>query len=108
MGPLEYSTIRERIVGVLRSSERPLTAEEISGLLGLNLPPKDIYEHILHAAKSLRSESGGRELIVMEPPYCRKCGYVFKDLTKPKKPSKCPRCKSEWIAPPRFAIIKRG
>ncbi|MEM4718310.1 MAG: transcriptional regulator, partial [Desulfurococcaceae archaeon] len=43
----------------------------------------------------------------LEPPTCRKCGFVFKDLKRPRKPSKCPSCKSEWITPPRFLIIRR-
>ncbi|MEM2810799.1 MAG: transcriptional regulator, partial [Candidatus Korarchaeum sp.] len=42
--------------------------------------------------------------LLMEPPQCRKCGYIFKDLKKPRKPSKCPKCGSEWISPPRFTI----
>lgn len=105
--PLECATTREKIIEILRSADRPLTAEEISEMLGTDLSPRDVYEHVLHAARSLRSRSRGREIVVMEPPYCRKCGYTFSNLERPRKPSRCPRCKSEWIAPPRFTIVRR-
>lgn len=40
--------------------------------------------------------------LVIKPAYCKKCGYVFE--SEIKIPSKCPRCKSEWIEEPRFKI----
>ncbi|HID42001.1 MAG TPA: transcriptional regulator, partial [Pyrodictium sp.] len=46
----------------------------------------------------------GRAVLYMIPPRCRNCGYVFTDLDSPKKPSKCPMCKSQRIEPPRFYI----
>jgi len=100
----EFLTIRERIIEILKSTRAPLTAEEIIRALGVDIPVRDVYEHLSHIAKTVRSRSQGREVLLMEPPVCRKCGYVFRDLDKPKKPTKCPRCKSEWISPPRFII----
>lgn len=97
-------TTRERIEDLLKRAGRPLTAEEIISLLSLDITSREVYEHIAHIAKSIRARSGGKLVLLMEPPYCRKCGYVFKELDKPKKPSRCPKCKSEWIAPPRFII----
>ncbi|MFZ8782857.1 MAG: transcriptional regulator [Desulfurococcaceae archaeon] len=102
----EFLTIRERIIELLRSTSRPLTAREIIEVLGVNITDREVYEHLAHIAKTIRSRSQGREVLLMEPPTCRKCGYVFKDLEKPKKPSRCPRCKSEWISPPRFIISR--
>ncbi len=99
-----FATTRERIIEILESAERPLSAEEIAAMLGGGLTARDIYEHLNHVAKSLSARTRGEKVLLMEPPVCRKCGYVFKDLDKPKKPSKCPRCKSEWISPPRFII----
>lgn len=100
-------TTREKIIEILRASSRPLTVDEISCNLGSDIDPADIYEHLSHVSKTIRARSNGREILVMEPPTCRKCGYVFRDLKKPRKPSKCPRCKSEWITPPRFLIIRK-
>jgi len=107
VGFLAQLTTREKIIEILRSTNKPLTADELAMVLGSDLTAKDIYEHLSHVAKTLRSRSKGLEVLVMEPPRCRKCGYVFKDLDKPKKPSKCPRCKSEWISPPRFIIMSK-
>ncbi len=106
MGSSEL-TIRERIMKLLESSKYPLTADDIINELGLDLSPNEVYEHLRHIAKSIRRLSNGRKILVMRPPMCRKCGYVFKDINKPKKPSRCPRCKSEWIEPPAFKIIEK-
>ncbi len=38
------------------------------------------------------------------PATCKKCGYQFTDRERLKKPSRCPRCKSERIDPPRFYV----
>ncbi|MDK6029340.1 transcriptional regulator [Ignisphaera sp. 4213-co] len=97
-----YESIRERIAKFLESSEEPVSAEKIANVFDLDV--KDVYIHLEHIAKSIRRESGNRKALLMTPPRCRKCGYVFKDLEKPKKPSKCPRCKSEWIEPPKFIV----
>ncbi|MEM2214243.1 MAG: hypothetical protein QXD66_02135 [Candidatus Nezhaarchaeales archaeon] len=99
-------TVRERIIKVLRDSLEPLTVEDIVAILGLtDLKPRDMYEHLKHIAKSVRAK--GHEVLVMIPPSCRSCGFTFTNLDKPKKPSKCPKCKSERIAPPAFKIISR-
>ncbi|MGC8974734.1 MAG: transcriptional regulator [Thermoprotei archaeon] len=86
------------------TTEKPLTAEEIVNELGLKITPKEVYEHLEHIAKSIRRTYRNAYVLVMIPPTCKSCGYVFKDLEKPRKPSKCPRCKSEKIKPPAFKI----
>lgn len=101
---MTYQTVRERITGLLINTETPLTAEEIIATLDLKITPKDVYEHLEHIAKSVRRVYRNTYVLVMVPPTCRSCGYVFKDLEKPRRPSKCPRCKSERIAPPAFKI----
>lgn len=104
----EFETIREKIIRILEESSTPLSASEIASLLGLD--PSDrklVYEALSHIAKTIRRKSSGSKHLVMIPPHCKKCGYVFKDLDKPRKPSKCPRCKSERIEEPRFAIIEK-
>ncbi|WP_048058851.1 transcriptional regulator [Desulfurococcus amylolyticus] len=104
----DFETSREKIIRLLRETTRPLTVREIISILQLNTTPREVYEDLLHIAKSVFSKSNGEEVLLMEPPRCRKCGYVFKDLGRPKEVSRCPRCKSEWIEPPRFIISKRG
>lgn len=106
---MDSETIRERIIKLLIESSRPLTAYEIALMLSLDpkTGEKEVYEHLKHVAKTVWRRSGGRYALFMEPPRCRNCGYIFKDLREPKKPSKCPRCKSQRIDPPRFKIMER-
>ncbi|NPA98963.1 MAG: transcriptional regulator [Crenarchaeota archaeon] len=102
-------TLREKIIELLKNTESPLTVDEIIAVLGLShRDRKLVYDAIMHAAKTVKRRSSGRLEIVMVPPYCIKCGYVFKDLKKPRKPSRCPRCRSERIAPPRFMIREKS
>jgi len=99
-------TTREKMIRILRESPKPLTAEDlIVALNSKDLTPKDVYEHLKHVVKTLRGK--GSEVLVMVPPRCRSCGFTFEDLDKPKKPSKCPKCKSERISPPAFKIVSR-
>jgi len=101
-------TLRERIMKLLMETKHPLSAKDIIYELGLNpsTSEREIYQHIQHIAKSIRRRSGGKYAVFMIPPQCRSCGYVFKDLDKPKKPSKCPKCRSQRIEPPRFKIME--
>lgn len=95
----DFLSVREKMVLLLRYSEKPLTAKEIKLVLGIE-KEKEVYEHLYHIAKS--SKHKNYQLIVYLP-YCRDCNYAF-NLEMPKKPSRCPRCKSENIEPPKFLI----
>ncbi len=101
-------TTRERILKVLLESKTPLSAREIAELVGLDPArgEKEVYEHLRHLAKTVRRRYGGRLVLYMVPPRCRDCGYVFKDLAEPRRPSRCPRCRSQRIEPPRFYIAE--
>ncbi len=103
----DEETVRKQVINLLKESKHPLTVEEIALMLGYDLTPAQVYEHLKHIAKTVRRTSGGRLTLVMKPPICRKCGYVFKDIKKPRAPSKCPRCRSQWIEPPAFLIIEK-
>ena len=98
---------RERIKQLLRESRNPLSVEDIVALLGEPTDLKSVYEDLAHVAKSVRGESRGAEYMVMIPPTCRVCGFMFKSLDKPRIPSKCPRCQSERIFSPLFKITTR-
>ncbi|RLE81312.1 MAG: transcriptional regulator [Thermoprotei archaeon] len=94
---------REKIIKVLSGTSRPLSVYEIAAAIGIYDPreAKTIYEDLRHIAKTIRRKGG---VLYMDPPRCANCGYIFKNLTKPHKPSKCPKCKAERITPPRFII----
>lgn len=98
----QYTSIRQKIAKLLEDTETPLTVEEIARIFDLD--KYDVYNHLSHIAKTVKALSKGKKVLFMIPPQCRKCGYIFKDLDKPKKPSKCPKCKSERIESPKFIV----
>lgn len=98
---MDELTIREKIITLLSTINNPLTAYDITVNLGFKIDESEVYEHLKHIAKTIRTQGG---TLLMRPPTCKVCGYVFKELEKPKKPTKCPKCKSERIAPPSFII----
>jgi hypothetical protein len=97
-------TVREKIMKVLLESKSALSAQEIAELVGLDptTAEKEVYEHLKHITKTLRRRYGRRAVLYMIPPRCKDCGYEFKDLSEPRRPSRCPRCRSQRIEPPRF------
>lgn len=100
-------TLRKRVLKILEERDEPVTVNDIMRELGLKPSyRKLVYESISHLAKSIRRMSKGRKVLVMRSPYCLNCGYVFKNLKRVRKPSKCPRCKSERIMPPAFLIME--
>jgi transcriptional regulator len=88
-------TLRHEIVGLLR--EEGLAAREISEQLGAG--EKDVLEHLEHIRIALHGS------LVLEPAYCLTCGFVFKKRERLKGPGRCPVCKSEHVAEPRFSIV---
>ncbi|MEM0089252.1 MAG: transcriptional regulator [Archaeoglobaceae archaeon] len=80
--------------------EKPMTVRQI--ILALDLDPsmeKEVYEKLKKASKVLKRR--GKKLLI-SPATCRKCGFEFESI----KPSKCPKCKSEWIEPAKFFVSK--
>ena len=97
-------TRREQIIKLLKSSDSFISAEQIA----ISLDVRDvrlIYSDLQHIAKTIKGLSGGRETLIMDPPKCRKCGFIFKNTKHIKKPGRCPRCRSTWIEPAKFKII---
>jgi predicted Zn-ribbon and HTH transcriptional regulator len=85
-------TIRKQIAELTFSY--PLTLEEISRFIQEH--PKDVETHLQHLQKSVQY------VFTILPAFCRKCEFKFRP--KIRKPSKCPKCNSIWIVPPRFII----
>jgi predicted Zn-ribbon and HTH transcriptional regulator len=42
--------------------------------------------------------------LVIEPPVCQSCGFIFTERTRPQPPGRCPQCKKTHIRRPRYAI----
>lgn len=93
---MEETTTRQRIADALR--EEPAAPRELSEQLGV--PTHTVYEHVRHVAQSLDNED---EQFLVAPPECRDCGFA--DFDDPlNDPSRCPECKCERIAEPRFVV----
>ncbi|HKI51853.1 MAG TPA: transcriptional regulator [Geothermobacteraceae bacterium] len=91
-------TLRQRIVELLRISH--LTSRELSAAVGVR--EKAVAGHLEHIRKSLHS---AEEQLEIEPATCRKCGFAFTKRERLDRPGRCPICKGESIAEPRFAIL---
>ena len=52
------------------------------------------------------TKAEGKELL-LRPASCGKCNYVFSERKSAKKPSKCPKCRSQWIISPGYLIRPR-
>jgi hypothetical protein len=92
-------TRREEIFMVLKKERR--TAQELANYYKVEL--WEIIEDLKHLAKSVRPSFELR----MFPACCKKCRFIFKERSKIKSPSKCPRCKSMWIQAPLFEIVNK-
>lgn len=90
-------TLRREIVSVLM--EESLTAREISERVGIR--EKEVLEHLEHIKIARHVE------LVMTPASCMACGFLFRKRERLKGPGRCPVCRSEHIAEPRFSIREK-
>ena len=86
--------IMQRITSALYSSR------QLAELVGV--PEREVEDHLTHITKSVARDRTRQ--FVLEPSRCRDCGFVFRDRTRLTRPSRCPRCRSEAISPPRYGI----
>lgn len=93
-------TLRLQLIAQLRG--QPLSAREISARLGL--PEKEVYTHLEHVRRTLHGEETHLEIL---PAACKKCGFSFDKRGRMKKPGRCPLCRGEAIAEPRFVVRGR-
>ena len=90
-------TRREQIIEILSKEEK--SAQLLANDFRIDLfEILDDLKHIKYSIKPRKS--------LMKPAQCRKCAFIFKERSRVKKPSKCPRSKSEWIMAPLFRIKK--
>jgi transcriptional regulator len=94
------ATLRQQIIALLRV--RPWEAGGLSHALGIS--QRQVESHLTHVRKSV--EAHGERMVIV-PAQCRDCGFEFAERTRTTKPSRCPKCKSEQLAPPVFEIQGR-
>lgn len=90
-------TVRQRIAELLRGEE--LTAHQISQQAGVQ--EREVAEHLRHLEHTLGHSA---EHLYVLAPECVACGFRFAEREKHSRPSRCPRCRSERLSPPRFSI----
>lgn len=91
--------MRQRIVERLTHAE--LSFEELRR--DLEIPARVLEEDLRHVERSLRRAPAR---LRVAPARCLACGFLFTDRA-PRRfqaPGRCPRCRSERIAEPRFEI----
>ncbi|MBW2995135.1 transcriptional regulator [Candidatus Woesearchaeota archaeon] len=89
-------TRRTEIIEMLK--KEAISAQELCTIYKVIL--SDIEEDLQHIAKTVKPEFE----LSMYPAVCKNCGFIFKERSKIRKPSKCPKCKSESIDFPKFKI----
>ena len=88
-------THRQQIIELLKQNKQ--TAQQLANYFQCEL--KEIIEDLQHIEKTIKPKK-----LKIDPAYCRSCNFIFKERSKVSKPSKCPRCKSEWIEAQMFEI----
>ena len=84
-------TLRKEIAEALEGGS--LDLRELSRLLGVK--EREVLEHLQHVARSVHPKR-----LVIEPAFCRQCGFSFKKRERLNTPGRCPLCKGESISPP--------
>lgn len=88
-------TRREEITEIL--SKRAESAHQLANYYKVTL--KEILEDLEHIRKSVKPRR-----LKQIPARCKHCGFIFKERSKIKKPSRCPRCRNERIQAQLFRI----
>jgi predicted Zn-ribbon and HTH transcriptional regulator len=90
-------TIRQVLITLLQ--EGPASAKDLSAQAGVS--EKDVLAHLDHIRRSLRR---GCQRLVVEPAWCRSCGFEFSKRDRVAKPGHCPVCRGTFIEAPSFLI----
>ncbi len=100
MNPAPLTT-RQQLMDLL--TRRACTAWDLAS--HVHLAERLVEDHLVHIMRSL--ERSTSQQFVMEEPECQDCGYAFRNRTRLKRPSRCPRCRSEAVSSPRFSIVAK-
>ena len=94
-------TTRQHIMDLL--TQHSFTARDLAS--HVHLAERLVEDHLPHIMRSL--ERSTSQQFVMEEPECQNCGFAFRNQTRLKRPSRCPRCRSEAVSSPRFSIVAK-
>lgn len=93
------ATRRQQIMEML--SKEPISVQHLANHFRVEM--REISEDMEHIRHTLK----GKADLIVQPAQCRQCGYIFRERSRLKKPSRCPRCKHERIMPPLFSLRER-
>ena len=96
---MESATLPQRLRLAL-SQDQAKTLHELSAELGV--AEKELPSTLAKLERTLKREHGG---LAREPARCIACGFAFTDRTRFLRPGRCPRCRSERIAPARYLCV---
>lgn len=90
-------TVRQRMFALLTKDQQD--ARTLSQQLRIS--EKEVITHLPHLELTARKQ--GLRLIILSSE-CLSCGFSFKDRKRPKKPGRCPNCKSTHLSMPAYRI----
>lgn len=91
-------TPRQRIIDLITGTR--LSSRQLAQMLGIS--EREVEEHLTHVVKTIARDKTRR--FFMDPARCQDCDFVFRDRSRLTSPSRCPHCRSEAIAAPRYGI----
>jgi len=95
-------TPRQRIIDVITGTR--LSSHQLAQMLGIR--ERQVEEHLIHVVKTIAHDKKKR--FILDPARCQGCDFVFRDRRRLTSPSRCPHCRSEAIAAPRYGIDLAG
>ena len=91
-------TPRQRIIDLITGTR--LSSYQLAQMLGIS--ERQVEEHLTHVMKTIARDKTRQ--FILDPARCQDCDFVFRDRSRLTSPSRCPHCRSEAIAPPRYGI----
>jgi predicted Zn-ribbon and HTH transcriptional regulator len=91
-------TPRQRIIDLITRTR--LSSHQLALMLGI--PERQVEEHLTHVVKTIARDKTRR--FILDPARCQDCDFVFRDRSRLTSPCRCPHCRSEAIAAPRYGI----
>jgi predicted Zn-ribbon and HTH transcriptional regulator len=95
-------TPRQRIIDLIAGTR--LSSYQLAQMLGI--PERQVEEHLTHVAKTIARDKTRQ--FILDPARCQSCDFVFRDRSRLTSPSRCPHCRSEAVAVPRYGIDSVG
>jgi hypothetical protein len=95
-------TPRQRIIDLITGTR--LSSYQLAQMLGVR--ERQVEEHLTHVVKTVARDKTRR--FILDPARCQDCDFVFRDRRRLTSPSRCPNCRSEGIAAPRYGIDSVG